>query len=412
MALSKEKHLPQLAGEYECTACLACENTCPKQAINHYLADDGHVYVKVDSQKCIGCLKCQDICEKSRSCYGKNDLSASKLYAGWTENAEDRANATSGGVFAALARTILESGGCVIGAKLNGFECKHIVIYSVDDIHWLQGSKYMASSMEDVYKIIKRELPNRDVLFAGLGCQCAGVLSVLPEINTSHKLYTIDLVCGGIPSRILIDRFKEEYPEAMGIVSFRTKDKYELKVQTDSGEMTLKEKSLPLHGFNCGMTNRYNCYDCQFAKAHRKTDITIGDLWDYSVLPDEHKRGVSMIIVHSKNGHALINTSAIEKENISWDGTLFHNKRIVCGHQNIYLPRKKLFELSKKMNPSRFKKLYTISMSAREINLFLFRIIRYVNERILSWKNKKKIIAILNQRNKLENSWRIESEED
>lgn len=397
MALSKEKHLPQLAGEYECTACLACENTCPKQAINHYLADDGHVYVKVDSQKCIGCLKCQDICEKSRSCYGKNDLSASKLYAGWTENAEDRANATSGGVFAALARTILESGGCVIGAKLNGFECKHIVIYSVDDIHWLQGSKYMASSMEDVYQIIRDELPERDVLFAGLGCQCAGVLSFISAIKTTHRLFTIDLVCGGIPSRLLIDRFIEENPDITGIISFRTKDKYELKVNTKTGEKKLTEKSLPLHGFNCGMTNRYNCYDCQFAKAHRKTDITIGDLWDYSILPEEHKMGLSMVIIHSDKGTELINNSEVIVKRIDWTGALLHNKRAVCGHQNIYKPRLRLTKNNGKLSRIRFNKLYTITMSPIDIDLFIFRVIRYVKERLYAKTNEKYINNLLSQ---------------
>lgn len=395
MALSKEKHLPQLAGEYECTACLACENTCPKQAIDHYLADDGHVYVKVDSLKCIGCLKCQDICEKSRSCCGENDLSASKLYAGWAKNDEDRANATSGGVFAALARTILESGGCVIGAKLNGFECKHTVIYSIDDIHWLQGSKYMASSMEDVYKILRKELPNRDVLFAGLGCQCAGVLAFFEGFETNYKLYTVDLVCGGVPSRIMIDKFKEHYPEVKGFLSFRSKDKYELRVSTYSEEKVIDDKSLPLHGFNCGLTNRYSCYDCQFAKAHRKTDITIGDLWDYSVSTTEHQKGISMVIVHSNNGETLFNNSRIAYERIGWKGTLLHNKRIVCGKDHIYNPRRKLLFNSENMKYESFRKLYTMDIRPNNLRLFIFRMYRYVVQRRIIKHRQKEIANML-----------------
>ena len=401
MALQKQITWPVLADEHECTACLACENICGKKAISHFDKPDGHTYVSIDKDKCIGCLKCQNVCKRSRESFGDNDLNSSKIFAAWAKGEAHRKNATSGGVFAAFAEHVLDNNGCVIGAELDGFVCKHVAIYEKKDIQRLQGSKYMASSMEDVYDILKKELPNRDVLFAGLGCQCAGVLAFMPEIKTTHNLYTVDLVCGGIPSKLLLKRFKEEYPDVTGIVSFRSKDKYELKVQTKSGEKVFSEKSLPLHGFNCGMTNRYNCYDCQFAKAHRKTDITIGDLWDYSILPDEHKRGISMVIVHSENGRKLVNSSAISIKEILWDGALLHNKRIVCGHQNIYGPRKKLCELSQNMDRISFTKLYTISMGIRDVGLFVFRAMRYVNERIISEKNKRNITTMLNRQNKL-----------
>lgn len=379
MALRKQITLPELACEKECTACLACENVCGRKAISHVIREDGHIYIQVDRDKCIGCLRCQDICLSSRMGFGTNDINSSQIYAAWAEDKNIRDNATSGGVFAAIADYVLENNGCVIGAELDGFTCKHSVVYNKDELKRLQGSKYMASSMEDVYQILRAELPNRDIVFAGLGCQCAGVLAFIPEIKTSHKLYTIDLVCGGIPSRLLIDRFREEYPEVTGIV-FRTKDKYELKVQTESGEMVLSEKSLPLHGFNCGMTNRYNCYNCQFAKAHRRTDITIGDLWDYSILPDEHKRGISMAIIHSDQGMELLKMSAVKIKSIEWRKTLLHNMRTICGKQNIYRPRKQLIANYSRLENSRFKKLYTITMKPMDIDLFIFRVFRYIKE--------------------------------
>ena len=395
MELSREKTLPQLASEYECTACLACENVCPKQAIDHYFAQDGHVYVKVDRKSCIGCLKCQQVCEKSRSYYGENNLLASKLYAAWTNNVKDRAFATSGGVFAALARTILESGGCVIGAELEGFNCKHTVIYSSDDIHRLQGSKYMASSMEAVYTIISEELPNRDVLFSGVGCQCAGVLAFFERFKTNYKLYTVDLVCGGIPSRVIIDKFIANYPEVTGLSSFRSKEKYELKVTTQHGCKTIMEKSLPLHGFNCGLTNRYCCYECKFAKIHRCTDLTIGDLWDKSILRDEHAKGISMILIHSSNGQNIVHDSDLSINSIEWEGPLLHNKRILCGHQNIYYPRRKLTYLLDHMSYNRFKKLFTMTMRATDVDLLIFRVYRYVRERLLTRRNQHMIKQIL-----------------
>ena len=391
MELSRIKVLPQIASEHECTACLACENICPHNAINHYLADDGHVYVSINPKTCVGCLKCQRVCEKSRAYCGINNISESKIYAAWTKNDEDRAKATSGGIFAAIARTILESGGCVIGAKLNGFESKHSVIYSVDEIHYLQGSKYMASSMEDVYKVISEELPHRDVFFTGLGCQCAGVLAYFEGFKTEYRLYTADLVCGGIPSRILIEKFREQYQYVKGLASFRSKDRYELRVITDEGEKVIKEKTLPLHGFNCGLTNRYCCYNCQFAKAHRKTDITIGDLWDFSQFPSEHKLGISMIIIHSEEGNKLVDKSNIVNKPIEWKNTLLHNRRTVCGKQKIYLPRIHLVRNSVKMQPTAFLDLYGINMSPKQPMLFIFRVYRYLNQKILVRKDKKQI---------------------
>lgn len=397
MELLRERKLPQLANEFECTACLACENVCPKHAINHYIAEDGHIYVKVNPQKCIGCLKCQKICEKSRSYYGDNDLLSSKLYASWTNNDKDRSVATSGGVFAALARTVLKSGGCVVGAELKGFECKHSAIHVTEDIYRLQGSKYMASSMEDVYTIITEELKHGDVLFAGLGCQCAGVLAYFEEFKSTYTLYTVDLVCGGIPSRLLVDRFREQNPNIKGIISFRSKTQYVLKVQTECGEELIKEKSLPLHGFNCGLTNRYSCYECQYAKAHRKTDLTIGDLWDTSILPEEHEIGISMMLVHSQKGLELINCSSIRKQEVNWREVLMHNKRVVCGHQVIYRPRKELVANYKKLSKGRFKRLYTITMSPAEMDFFIFRILRYIQEKRHAKDNEKYIDSLISQ---------------
>ena len=395
----KTAKLPILADEFTCTACLACENICDQKAIIHSIGSDGHVHVKIREDLCVGCLKCQRICEKSRNCFGENDIASSNIYAAWTQKHDERMQATSGGVFAAFAETILNKGGCVIGAELSGFDCRLSVIYKNEDISKLQGSKYMASSMENVYSIIRAELVRRDVLFTGLGCQCAGVIAYFSGFRTSYTLYTADLVCGGIPSRLLIDHYMTTHPDVKGFKSFRTKDLYELKVSAEEGEKTVREKNLPLHGFNCGLTNRYNCYNCQFAKAHRKTDITIGDLWDYSVVPQEHKKGVSMVLVHSKNGQELLESSDIHAEKIQWEGALLHNKRTVYGKAHVFSPRKRLTRNSQKMNEEKFRKLYTMDIGPDTPLLFLFRVYRYMIQRIETKKAIKTIRSIISREN-------------
>lgn len=395
MALSNGTVRPILADKLSCTGCLACVNCCHTGALTPYLEEDGHIYVGVNEDQCVGCLLCQRVCEEARQCFGSNDLKQSIVYAAWAEDRNLRAHATSGGAFGAFADAVLDRGGCVIGAELNGFECKHTAIYEREDIFRIQKSKYMASSMEDVYRVISEELKKRDVLFAGLGCQCAGVISFFKDFSSEYNLYTVDIVCGGSPSRLLIDLFKEEHPEIKGLTSFRAKERYELGVYSDKGRIAFTQKNLPLHGFNCGMANRYSCYQCPFAKAHRKTDTTIGDLWNDKVFPEEHREGISMVIVHSEKGRKLCEMSALHYEPVAWESVLLFNPRIVCGKQHLFFPRRRLVKNAGSMKRETFRRLYTMDLSWKNPLLFLFRIYRYVVQRMEKKQNRKRIQKIM-----------------
>lgn len=397
MTSSQEFKLPRLANEKECTGCFACKSSCQVGAICSVVSEDGHVYVSVDRSRCVGCLKCERVCLQSRRNHGKNDIKESLIYAGWTYNRGDRQRGTSGGIFPALARYVIETGGCVVGAYLDGKECKHIIIDNVHQIQGLQGSKYLFSSLDGIYEKIEKELKNRDVLFTGVGCQCAGILAYFEGKNYTHHLYTVDLVCGGAPSKLLIEKFYENNPNIEYIKSFRKKDKYCLTVQTREGEKEYTSKNLPLHGFNCGMTSRICCYNCQFAKAHRKTDLTIGDLWDYNIYPNEHHQGISMIIVHNDSGENLINSSCVKIEEIPWNGALLNNKRTVCGFQHLFFPRKHLIYISQKLSYEKFVKLYCISMKPSNCIFFLFRIYRFLVMKYDSYAAKKEIMKLLDK---------------
>lgn len=383
MSFQNEKY-PKLANKKECTGCLACVDSCPKKAIGYYQGDDGHVYVYVKKEHCIGCRICERVCVSSRLNYGNNDLNMSQVYAAWSSNQEDRKYATSGGVFASLARYIIENGGVVVGACLQGKECSHILIDNVYDIKKLQGSKYMSSSMEGIYKTIEKKIRHGKVLFSGVGCQCAGVLAYFENNKYRDNLITMDLVCGGLPSRILLDKFYQENPDIEGIVSFRKKDKYELRVKEKGVEKIIDAKSLPLHGFNCGLTNRYSCYYCQFSCAHRKTDMTIGDLWNYDYMFDEHIKGISSVIVHSQRGKDFLEKASVVLNDIRWDECINYCKRIVWGKEPLFYPRKKLAEYSEKLNYEEFKQLYCMDIKPRNLKLFMFRIYRFVSMRLNS----------------------------
>ena len=400
----RKKKEPKLASKKKCTACLACVYSCPKGAISTYLDDDGHIYVKIDKEKCIGCKKCEVTCKNSRNCFGNNNLYESNIYAAWAKNIDLRKNSTSGGVFAALAKTVIEKGGLVVGASLEGKKCKHIMISKLEDLIKLQGSKYLSSSMDGIYKKIEKQLSEGIVLFSGTGCQCAGVLAYFKNSKYKDNLITVDIVCAGYPSNILIDKFYDNHNDINKIVSFRTKDKYVLKVLKNDEIIELKEKNLALHGFNCELTNRYNCYNCQFAKAHRNTDITLGDLWNYNIYPKEHSKGISTVIIHSKTGEKLLLDSNINMKNIEWHDSINYCKRIVWGKTPIFLPRRMLVYNSKKMKLNRFKKLYCMSMKVTDIDLFIFKVYRFLIMKINTAFSKIYIKYLLKKNKKYLNS--------
>lgn len=393
MKSSETPNRPSLATDLDCVGCFACVSRCPVKAISVEQHNDGHDYICIDESKCIGCLKCERVCRDIHKKNGSNDLNLSELFGGWSTDDIQRSNGTSGGVFAAFAEYIIKSGGVVVGAYFDGRACKHRIIRTFEEISELQGSKYTPSSLLGLYEEIEKELKNRTVLFTGLGCQCAAVLAFFKDSKWKDNLITVDMVCGGVPSKLLIEKYFEANPRVKRIVSFRTKDKYELTVEAEDGICVDHNRPLPLYGFSCGMTNRLSCYECQYAYAHRATDITIGDLWDYNTLPEEHSKGVSMIVVHSERGKKLLFDSEIETKQIDWRGPLLHNQRLVIGKQRMLRYRKKLGTAFDAWAYDDICSTYCLRNE--RATMMVFKIGRKLLLKIDDKRNKKKVDRIL-----------------
>ena len=374
---------------------MACVSACKNNAIKKQLKEDGHFYVAVDKTKCIECGACEKICNASLDEYGINDISKSIVLGAYAKDSNVRGNATSGGVFAAIAFEIIKQGGAVIGAHFDGYNCSHICIHDCSEISDLQGSKYVSSDLEGIHLTVENELKRHDVLFSGVGCQCASVLAYIREKKYTHNLYTIDLVCGGYPSRILLDKYLEENTGVERILSFRNKERYELHVLKNGIDVIDDTKNLLLNGFSCALTSRWSCYNCQFAKAHRNTNLTIGDLWDTSIMNQEHEKGVSTVIVHDQKGFDLLNMAEIEFQEIPWKNVLISNNRIVEGKQLVFFPRKKLIKFKDSLTYDRFLKLYCIAMTRKDIRYSAFRAHRYIFNTIQKMKTKRMIRKML-----------------
>ena len=79
--------------------------------------------------------------------------------------------------------------------------------------------------------------------------------------------------------------------------------------------MDLKN-SLYYNGFMEGYLYRTGCYTCPYATEKRVADLTLGDFWGigeetpYPNAAAELKKGLSLILVHTDKGQALLNACA------------------------------------------------------------------------------------------------------
>lgn len=322
---------PHLAKIKNCTGCAACVDACKKQALSMFVADDGHIYVSCDESKCVLCHQCERVCPAVNGMlYSSNTKNKSNAYSVYTTDSTIYNKSTSGGAFAAMAYHFVEDGGYVCGAVFEANEVRHIVSNKKEDIVRMQGSKYMQSSLDGVYKeISKLLLRGIKVLFCGMGCQGAALYSYFRGNKNRNLLYIIDMICGGVPSALLTSSFLANEPRFKKIVGYRKKEEYVLSCLNQDGEVEyLHYRTLPVVGFGSGLTNRYSCSDCRFCGIERLSDITIGDLWGPMGEGDMHK---SVSIVHTEKGYNLMKYSKnLYAEPIDWT-FIKYNYRCVLG---------------------------------------------------------------------------------
>jgi len=355
-----ERNKPQLAKSKDCTGCLVCVDSCHQDALTSYIGSDGHYYVNVKNDRCIGCLQCERTCPLvSKQDYDQSELSV--FHAAWNKNSEERAQSASGGAFSAMARFVLERGGLVVGAATeNVCDVRHIVISDITELSKLQGSKYTQSDTRGIFQKTYQLLKDgREVLFSGTGCQVGALLSFLKNRKYHGNLITVDLICGGVPSKLLLQNFIENEPYRIKrIISYRTKEngwkpmgfKYNLKVEGEDG--TIHDytgiNNVVTTAFSTELTERYSCYDCRFVGKHRRSDFTIGDLWGDKMYPQEHYNGVSLVISHNHKAEALLEDMSdyLQVMPCDEDQATEVNFRLVNGHSSKqYLPERRYLEI-------------------------------------------------------------------
>lgn len=298
-----------------CTGCGACAEVCPTKAIEVKQNDRGFLNPVVDRKKCTLCGLCSVKCIALNPQH--NNVSEPKCYAVMA-NDEVRKISSSGGVFTLAAEYILSLGGYVCGAAFDeNFELEHIVVDNLNDLDKLRGSKYVQSKAGKIYPQIK-ELLEQDkyVLFTGMPCQVAGLYSYL---NKEYpKLYTIDILCHGITSQKVFDKYRADVLEKDGKkltdIKFKAKEPWGWHAGVNAYFSDGSKYSVPLErdpyyiAYLNSISKNTACGICTVNRLPRQGDLTIGDFWGIAnhdpSLNDG--KGTSVVLVNNKAGEELL----------------------------------------------------------------------------------------------------------
>lgn len=297
-----------------CTGCTACKSICPSNAIRMKPDEEGFLYPIVDEEKCTMCGLCIKICPKINE--NNIDNGFKELgYACYTKLDLIREKSSSGGIFYELSKAIIEREGVVFGAGYDKeFNVVNKKVEEISQVYTLMGSKYVQSNLNDCFMDVKKFLMNgKYVLFVGTTCQIEGLLAIIPD-KFLRNLYTVDLICLGIPSPMVWNQYKKSLEKRGNIqdINFKNKkygwNKFHLSV-------IYSDRTIYLRGiFNSYMqlffrkySVRPSCFKCTIKTKKRKADITLADCWGIKDFAPElnDNRGCSSIIIHSVKGKEL-----------------------------------------------------------------------------------------------------------
>lgn len=318
---------PSLPSFEQCCGCRLCVDVCARHAIDCIENKNGFYEIVIDENKCVKCGMCEKKCPALNPVV-RNDKA--EPFWGWSLDDSLREKSSSGAAFAQLASDFIKNHkGVVIGATLeNGLTVSHIAIERLEDIHLLQGSKYLQSNTTGIYKTALSHLKNgRSVLFSGTPCQIAAIKKMADGQEFSQNLYTVEVVCHGIPS-FHFHRIGLQLNNASGVENFRTKKNggwgscrisYNFKEANSTpspefGDFFFKS-------FFNDFFLRPSCYDCQYAQANRVADLSIADGWGAERAgfeEDSLRKGVSLILANTTKGHDLIKSDLMFIQKANW----------------------------------------------------------------------------------------------
>lgn len=332
----------------KCTGCMACKNICPRNAIEFSKKEGNFIYPSIKKEYCSNCGLCKKVCPIING-NEKNEY-LDKAYACMNKDTNIRLKSSSGGTFSLISEYIIKNGGIVFGVELNEkLEVKHSYTSDLEEIGKFRGSKYVQSNIGMTYKKVKEFLDlNKKVLFTGTPCQVEGLISYLRK--DYDNLYTQDIICHGVPAPELLEKYIEYKEKSssdyVSNINFRDKEKlgwskYQLLFKYNKKDEYISHNEDPyMQLFLRDIALRESCYNCNFKKGNRISDITLADFWGINnVFPEMNdEKGISAVIVNTKKGMEVFENI---KENLIYKET---SKDEIKKYNPSYIKPAKKFE--------------------------------------------------------------------
>ena len=330
----------KLERKEDCVGCWSCVQRCPKHCLSMREDSEGFLYPEVDASSCIDCGLCEKVCPVIHPGEARRPESS---YAAVNGDEAVRRSSSSGGVFTALAESVIGRGGVVFGARFNAqWEVEHGWTDRVEGLSAFRGSKYVQSRIGGSYGEVESFLRSgREVLFSGTPCQVAGLRRYLRKDYVG--LTTLDFICHGVPSPGVWREYLQEeiarqcdrkntvspvpISERDALIegiSFRNKAEgwkkfsFSLSLSLPAGQGTkysvflceLLSRNAYLRGFLSDLYLRPSCYACPSKQLKSGSDLTVADYWGVSAVHPEldDDGGVSVLLVNTARGASLVET--------------------------------------------------------------------------------------------------------
>ncbi len=343
----------------DCSGCGVCEEICPKNAIELKCNKGGFLNPVIDKEKCVKCGLCLKKCTSENPVYKNN--SKPKCYAMMASD-EVREISSSGGMFTVAAEYILEQGGYVCGAAYReNFQVEHIIISDKNELGRLRGSKYMQSHANKSYPKIKQLLQDgKMVLFTGMPCQVAALYSYLGK--EYDNLYTIDLLCHGITSSKVFEKYHKDVLQGKELrrLEFKQKEPWGWHAGINAYFTDGTKYSKPLESdmyfiaYLKSIAKNTTCGKCASNKLPRQGDLTMGDFWGIPKYDEElsDQKGTSVVLVNNAKAEEFFEKlknrmKKVKEEPLS---VAIKGNRIIQGSYRLHRNRNQFFEYFDKLD--------------------------------------------------------------
>lgn len=292
-----------------CTGCSACCNACPLNCIEMKQDDEGFLYPEV-TDACVHCGICEKVCPvKNEDVHHGEGPLYQKAFCAQSKDGKVWKRSASGGAFSEICR-VLDNGNTIIcGAAWDGFSVRHICVEGFKQIAPLCNSKYIESSIDNVFSEIKSYLnADKTVVFCGTPCQVAGLKKYLGKQH--DNLFLIDLICHGVGSPAVFEEcikaMSRQFNGEVLTYEFRAKRKNVSGEKNSDIKTYYIDNDQYIQLFLSQNCLRPSCGEnCHFRNEHREGDITIADfkkLTDVFPTLRGAKKNYSSIIVNNEKG--------------------------------------------------------------------------------------------------------------